>query len=184
MTERLRKHYQVEYNALINAIHRCSNRKHAQYKDYGGRGIKVHESFLGPEGFWRFLDEVGPKPSPELTLDRKSNDKGYEPGNLIWASRKQQTDNRRAQGARVSDLGWGSKSHTFERKDGKLQTITSPIVKVGDELLSIKEWSAKLGVNQRTLRQRLYRGLTPAQAMVPGLFNTWGKPRNDKPTIH
>jgi hypothetical protein len=47
-------------------------------------------------GFQCFLADVGPKPSPSHSLDRKENDKNYEPGNVRWATRSQQARNTRA----------------------------------------------------------------------------------------
>lgn len=185
MTKLRKKDFKVEYDALVNARHRCSNPKNAHYKDYGGRGLQVHESFLGPDGFWNFLASVGRKPSAELTLDRVDNTKGYEPGNLAWTSRKVQQRNRRPTKPRIIDLGWGSKTHTVFCYDGKkTRTFDSPLVPLNDQALSLYEWSKLLNINARTLRQRLQRGLTPAQALVPTLFDTWGKPRDGGPTIH
>ncbi len=46
------------------------------------------------KSFKEFFSHIGPKPSPELTLDRIDNKKGYEPGNVWWATRKQQSRNR------------------------------------------------------------------------------------------
>lgn len=75
------------YNA---AKTRCNNKNFAQYKDYGGRGIK----FLF-ESFEQFLKELGEKPSKEYTLDRIDNDGNYEPGNVRWATRKEQNNKQR-----------------------------------------------------------------------------------------
>lgn len=87
--------FRAEYAALTNAIHRCHNDKHKQYMDYGGRGIAVCEEWRGEGGAAKFIEHIGPKPSPDLTLDRIDNDRGYEPGNVRWATRKQQAANRR-----------------------------------------------------------------------------------------
>lgn len=90
------KNYPSEYYALRNAIFRCHHSHSANFQNYGGRGITVHDEWRdGVDGFWKFLDHVGPKPSPELSLDRIDNDLGYQPGNVRWADRKTQLANRR-----------------------------------------------------------------------------------------
>jgi hypothetical protein len=83
-----------EYRAWKAARHRTTNSNHPYWDRYGGRGI-----VMAPEWFYdfsAFLAHIGPKPSPELTLDRIDNDKGYEPGNVRWATRQEQAQNRRA----------------------------------------------------------------------------------------
>jgi hypothetical protein len=82
-----------EYAAWYNMNRRCHNPKHIGYQDYGGRGITVH-----PE--WRdspkaFLEYIGKAPSHKHSVDRIDNDKGYEPGNVRWATSKEQIHNRR-----------------------------------------------------------------------------------------
>jgi hypothetical protein len=79
-----------EYTAWNNAKKRCSNPMHPQWPYYGGRGIK----FLFTS-FERFFAELGPRPSPQHSLDRKDNDGNYEPGNVRWATAKEQSNNRR-----------------------------------------------------------------------------------------
>lgn len=180
---RKKKHFKAEYDALKNAIHRCTQRHNAQYKDYGARGIIVDPSFIGKDGFWAFLDAIGPKPDPSLTLDRVDNARGYVPGNLAWTDRTTQQRNRRTFRNQATDLGWGLKPYTFVRRDGVLQTRFSPIVPLDGRELTLREWSEELGIHQRTLKQRIQRGQTPEQALVPTLFYPNGGPRNG-PTIH
>lgn len=79
---------------IWNAMkHRCSNKKCKSYKNYGGRGIKVCDEWI--KSFKSFLDHIGPRTDPKLTLDRINNNGNYEPGNVRWATRKQQGQNKR-----------------------------------------------------------------------------------------
>jgi hypothetical protein len=48
--------------------------------------------------FEAFFACIGPKPQPDLTLDRIDNDGNYEPGNVEWRSRSDQNKNRRKRG--------------------------------------------------------------------------------------
>lgn len=73
-------------------IQRCTNSNVKQYKDYGGRGITVTKRW---RKFENFLADMGRRPRPELTLDRKNNDRGYSKANCRWATRKEQQANRR-----------------------------------------------------------------------------------------
>jgi hypothetical protein len=70
---------------------RCENTRHRQYKDYGGRGIKVCDRW---QVFEHFLIDMGEAPA-DLTLERLDNNGDYEPANCAWRSRKAQSRNRR-----------------------------------------------------------------------------------------
>lgn len=74
-------------------IKRCQNPNHHAYARYGGRGIQVCAEWR--KDFAAFLRDVGHRPSPDLSLDRINNDGNYEPGNVRWATRQQQANNRR-----------------------------------------------------------------------------------------
>jgi hypothetical protein len=81
-----------EYDAFHSARQRCNNPNATHYEAYGGRGIK----FLF-ESFPQFLKCVGPRPGPEYSIDRFPDKNGnYEPGNVRWATRKQQQRNMRS----------------------------------------------------------------------------------------
>lgn len=69
-------------------LQRCNNPKNRFFKRYGGRGIKVHYA-----NFEEFYAEMGDPPTG-LSIDRKDNERGYEPGNCRWATQKQQVANR------------------------------------------------------------------------------------------
>lgn len=72
-------------------IQRCTNPKAGQYKDYGGRGIRVCDRW---RDYKLFAADVGPRPDG-LSLDRIDNNRGYEPGNCRWATRLEQNSNKR-----------------------------------------------------------------------------------------
>jgi hypothetical protein len=134
----------AEYMAWQNLIQRCTNPNFKQYADYGGRGIKVHRAWLGRGGFRAFLKEIGRRPSSRHTIDRINNDRGYEPGNIRWATRVSQNRN----------------------------TSKNVMLTVRDETLSLAEWSERTGIGHSTLRARIALGwasdtvvLTPVRRM-------------------
>lgn len=82
-------------NTLASAKQRCTNPNNNQYRDYGLRGIQFRFSSIREGAEW-VLDNLGPKPQPDMSLDRIDNNRGYEPGNLRWATRLEQARNKRA----------------------------------------------------------------------------------------
>jgi hypothetical protein len=47
------------------------------------------------DDFWAFLEDVGEPPTPNHTLDRIDPDGDYAPGNVRWATPKEQNRNHR-----------------------------------------------------------------------------------------
>ena len=88
----------AEYRTWSNMIDRCERPGNKQYRDWGGRGIKVCQRWR--ESFAAFLADMGRKPSPELSIDRIDNDGNYEPGNCRWATRLVQRHNQRRERVR------------------------------------------------------------------------------------
>lgn len=82
-----------EYSAWKAIIARCENPKNKRFLDYGGRGIKITAEWRN--NFQKFLTDMGPKPGPGYSIDRRDNDADYEPGNCRWATSRQQMVNRR-----------------------------------------------------------------------------------------
>jgi hypothetical protein len=75
------------YRIWTGMIGRCHNPNADHFGFYGGRGIIVCDEWRGPAGFERFAACIGPRPSPKHTVDRIDNSRGYEPGNVRWATK-------------------------------------------------------------------------------------------------
>ncbi len=73
---------------------RCGARAGRNWWYYGSRGITLCPEWWS--SFDAFFLHVGPKPSPLHSIDRINNDGSYEPGNVRWATAKEQAANRRA----------------------------------------------------------------------------------------
>jgi hypothetical protein len=84
-----------EYRIYKGMKGRCFNPNLKEYPDYGGRGITICPQWLGHHGFENFLLHVGRCPDLKMSIERKDVNKGYEPGNVRWATSAEQHKNRR-----------------------------------------------------------------------------------------
>ena len=119
------------YRTWQNMKDRALNPKNPWYRNYGGRGIKVHPAWV--KDFLAFARDVGLRPSPKHTLDRIQVNGNYEPGNVRWATRSEQANNQR-------------KNRWLEH-DGRRQTLS--------------QWAKEAGMPVVTLLNRLDRSKLP-----------------------
>lgn len=81
------------YGVWRSMVDRCSLPSHQAWKNYGGRGILVCESWLMFENFWA---DMGPTYRVGYSLDRRDNSAGYNPLNCAWRTSRHQANNKRS----------------------------------------------------------------------------------------
>ena len=79
---------------------RCDNPSNTKYANYGGRGITYQSSWKNFEGFLRdmgdsYYEHAHLHGDKNTTLDRISSDRLYSEKNCRWATRAEQTRNRK-----------------------------------------------------------------------------------------
>ena len=126
------------YRTYCHMKGRCLNPTDPKYKDYGGRGIKICEEWLGENGFINFYNwAMANGYNDSLTIDRIEVDGNYEPSNCRWADLAIQANNKRRN--LMYDLGGGMKS--------------------------LAELCREYNKNYATVNARLKRGLTIEEAL-------------------
>lgn len=87
---------------------RCFNPNCKVYKDYGGRGIKICDEWANNfKVFFDYVSGLEHFNEPGRSIDRINNDGDYCPGNVRWATAKEQANNTR-RSKRGLDNGNGS----------------------------------------------------------------------------
>lgn len=127
--------YSHEFRVWTGIKTRCLNRNDRGFKSYGGRGIEVCERWQ--TSFEAFLADVGRRPTPEHFIERKDNEGHYEPGNVTWATRSEQANNRR--------------SSRWLEFQGRRQTVM--------------QWAREIGLKHSTLTMRFERGWSVVRAL-------------------
>lgn len=131
-----RGRYAAEYGIWRAMLNRCFNKNVPGYKDYGARGITVCDRWR--HSFEAFLADVGPRPSPEMELDRENNDGNYEPGNVRWVTAAKNCRNRR----------------------------TCHLVTAFGQTKTVIEWAEEKGLRPKCLYKRLSDGWSPEEAIA------------------
>ncbi len=121
-------------------VARCHNPGASDYGRYGGRGVTVHVPWR--ESFEAFLAEVGERPHG-TTLDRIDSHGDYEPGNVRWATPREQARNRR----------------------------TARLLSFRGRTQSLIEWSEETGIRRVTIAARLRKGWTVEEALTVPLID-------------
>lgn len=119
-----------EYRAWIAMLQR---KKRSPYYLY----VSVSDEWKGVDGFSNFLAHMGRKPSPAHELDRIDNLGNYEPGNVRWATRKQQMRN--------------TSYNVLITFDGRTQCMAA--------------WAEELGVLYRVMQRRMSQGWTQREVL-------------------
>lgn len=125
----------LEYVTWTAIKRRCLNPRASDYPNYGGRGITICDAWR--DSFEAFLANVGRRPSSQHSIDRIDNNGNYEPGNVRWATRREQANNMRT-----------NRRLTF---DGVTRTAT--------------EWARIVGMEPYLVHRRLSDGWSIERAL-------------------
>ena len=128
-------HPTPEYQCWISMRSRCYRKSCHAYHNYGGRGIFVCDRW---DRFENFYSDMGPRPSPNHSIERIDNNGIYSPQNCRWATRKEQQNNMRVN-----------------------NTITHNGI-----TLNVTEWAEKLNINRATLFTRLRHGWSAEKVLT------------------
>lgn len=124
-----------EYGVWNTMKSRCLNPKNKKYSIYGGRGITITPRWME---FQNFISDMGWRPSPNHTLERKNTDGNYNPYNCVWRTMKDQCRNKR----------------------------NNVKVTIGGETKCLKAWTEERGLQYNTVRTRLKRGWSIEKAFT------------------
>jgi hypothetical protein len=90
------------YNLWQHIKQKCYNENYHETEYYKGRGIEIFDGWYDDyESFARYIwENLGERPEG-YSLDRINNDGNYEPRNIRWATKTEQSINRRSIDSRL-----------------------------------------------------------------------------------
>ena len=162
------------YRSWEGMISRCRNAADHSYNSYGGRGITVCTRW---ESFEKFLEDMGPRPSVDHSIERINVDGNYEKSNCCWATPKEQGRNRRnnrvltyngrtlcvTEWAEELGIEWVTLFGRLYRGWSVKKSLTAPVkdtkrlLTLNGKTMCLSEWAEEIGINRKTLRDRLKR---------------------------
>lgn len=125
-----------EFNIWKAMRERCRRENGPAFQHYGGRGITVCERW--ERSFEAFLADMGKRPTPKHSIERRDNDAPYSPENCVWASQAEQCRNT--------------------RRNNRLT--------LNGETLCLTDWAQRLGTVPQTIQGRLLRGWPIERALT------------------
>lgn len=114
-------------------LKRCHDPLHPKYTGWGARGIRAHPPW---HDFHAWRAAMGPRPAG-LSIERIDNSRGYEPGNVKWATPLEQAQNM--------------ETNLLLEIDGRTQTLAA--------------WAREKGMHKNTLQRRIAKGMSPKDAV-------------------
>lgn len=127
-----------EFRCWSSMLARCYQSNNASYPNYGGRGIAVVPQWRSRRGgFEAFLAHIGPAPTERHTIDRIDSSRGYEPGNVRWATMREQGRNMRSN-RNIAAFG---------------------------KTLCLRDWASETGLHEKTIHYRLRKGMSAEDAL-------------------
>lgn len=108
-----------------------------KYPTYKAKGITMCPEWA--DSLETFMNDMGPRPSKEYSVDRIDNSKGYYKENCRWATKKQQSNNQDR-----------NKVIEFE---GKRQTYA--------------QWAQELGIDWNLFKHRVDRLFSGKETVAP-----------------
>lgn len=115
-----------EWMAWSSMRDRCRSPNNKSYHRYGGRGISVCSEWGTYE---QFFADMGPRPSPNHSLDRIDNDGNYCKENCRWATPLEQCNNTR----KVRRITFGGRTQSVSVWSRELGLARRMIVKLSEE---------------------------------------------------
>lgn len=122
------------YSSWSCMIQRCYDKRHDQYARYGEKGITVCSAW---HDFELFFADMGSRPKG-MTIDRIDSSGNYAPGNCRWATKKEQSNNRK----------------------------NSKLLEFNGMKMNTRDWGKELGIPWQTIYSRLRYGWTVERALT------------------